>query len=400
MLKSANKDNFLKEIAKERDLLIIQDIDGVCIPLVKDPMCRTIRQDYLECVFNLKDSFFVLTCGEHEGFRGVNRIVERALNNTEIAKERGLYLPGLAACGVEYQDRYGNISLPGITEAELLFLTKVPKKMEDLLVKEIPKVLPMLTEKEIHEQAKLAICDTRFSPTINLNSLFLITGNNVSLKIELQIMMENIMQEIIKLSNKSNLRGSFYLHKSPNLGANGDREIIKKAKPNDVGTTDIQLIINGSLKEAGLLVLINKYIESKKGFAPFGPGFNVKLAPKSMDELIAYCLDHINKSDMPLIVGVGDTVTSQIIKGEGKWLRGGSDRGFLTLIQQLGKAYNKDNRIIFVDSSDGEVDRPSLKNGNLEGISDKEDNLKFDLTLPGGHKEYINFIKALESLRN
>ena len=46
---------------------------------------------------------------------------------------------------------------------------------------------------------------------------------------------------------------------------------------------------------------------------------------------------------MPTIIGVGDTITSNKDKKSNQILRGGSDRGFLTLIQNLGKKYRKEN---------------------------------------------------------
>src|SRR3546814_3138786 len=63
---------------------------------------------------------------------------------------------------------------------------------------------------------------------------------------------------------------------------------------------------------------------------------------------------------MPRIVGVGDTVSAQTqqIDGKPQVLRGGSDRGFLTLVQDLGKAFRTDNAVLYVDSSCGEVQRP------------------------------------------
>ena len=92
-----------------KNILFIQDIDGVCIPLVKDPMTRKLESKFIFAVKNLEKEFYVLTCGEHEGPRGVNRIVERSLRSIDQPKEKGLYLRGLAACGVEYQDNNGNI---------------------------------------------------------------------------------------------------------------------------------------------------------------------------------------------------------------------------------------------------------------------------------------------------
>ena len=67
------------------------------------------------------------------------------------------------------------------------------------------------------------------------------------------------------------------------IGKAKGQEIIKLATANDIGTTDIQLILNGALKEAGLLVLLNKFITKKTGMSPFGTKFNVRNAPKSIN---------------------------------------------------------------------------------------------------------------------
>ena len=111
------------------------------------------------------------------------------------------------------------------------------------------------------------------------------------------------------------------------------------------------------------------------------------------------CINKIDVDDMPTIVGVGDTITSNKVISGNKWLRGGSDRGFLTLIQKIGAVYRKQNKVIFVDSSDGEVDRPSTQGDNLRGITDEDDYLKLNLVLSGGHKQYIEFIKDVASIR-
>ena len=76
-------------------------------------------------------------------------------------------------------------------------------------------------------------------------------------------------------------------------------------------------------------------------------------------------------------------------------MRGGSDRGFLTLLQELGQVFGTANRVVLVDSSGGEVDRPSLADGSLEGLSDPEDPLRIDATVPGGPRQYIRFFQSL-----
>ena len=117
-------------------------------------------------------------------------------------------------------------------------------------------------------------------------------------------------------------------------------------------------------------------------------------------EKIDLCKRTIQKEDMPLIVGVGDTVTSKKNNYEESYQRGGSDRSFLELIQILGKEFGVKNKIIFVDSSSGEVERPSTKKTGLTGISDVYDNLKFDLVFKNGPKEYISWFIELASKRS
>ena len=85
-----------------------------------------------------------------------------------------------------------------------------------------------------------------------------------------------------------------------------------------------------------------------------------------------------------------DTITSQK-DSEDNYMRGGSDRSFLEFIQLLGKEYKNDNKIIFVDSSEGEVFRPSTKKTGLMGITDQEDKLKFDIVFQDGPQEYIKW---------
>jgi len=393
------KQEILEDIAVSQNMLIIQDIDGVCIPLVKDPLKRVIRKDYVLSASRLNDEFAVLTCGEHEGPRGVNRIIETTLKSAFLARKEGLYLPGLAACAIEYQDNFGNISYPGVSKEEIEFLCKVPLYMEELLIEELLKTMPLLNKDIVMRESKSAICDTRFSPNINLNRLFNVIEDNIEKKRELQSILHKVMNKIITYSSEQGLKDSFYLHISPNLGSKNDKELLKFATEDDIGTTDIQLILNGALKEAGLLVLLNKYILKKTGKAPFGNEFNVKLAPKTQEGLIKMCKKNIALEEMPRIIGVGDTVTSHKDKKTGEWLRGGSDRGFLTLIQELGCLYDKNNILILVDSSYGEVYRPRTKGISLEGISDNEDKLKFNLIMNNGTNEYIEWFKKLSLKR-
>jgi hypothetical protein len=119
---------------------------------------------------------------------------------------------------------------------------------------------------------------------------------------------------------------------------------------------------------------------------------------------------------MPHIVGVGDTVTSstQMVDGQRLQLRGGSDRGFLTLVQALGETFGAGSTVIYIDSSGGEVRRPGLDATHLqlhaadpalepwpalEGITDPADPLRLDVVFCGGHAQYVPFFCALAERR-
>ena len=382
--------DFQEIVINSKSILFIQDIDGVCIPLVKDPMTRKLESKYIYAAKNLEEEFFVLTCGEHEGQRGVNRIIERSLNNIIEPKEKGLYLRGLAACGVEYQDNSGNISFEGVSKEELDFLSKVPNLMRPSFERIVRKIFPNLDQVSINKHASKSICKTRFSPTINFNSLFdLVQDDSYKRKI-IQKSFEDMMNQIIYKAESQGLKNSFFLHISPNLGSNNGNEIIKLSTKNDIGSTDIQLLLKGAVKDSGVLFLLNKFIEEETGKAPFGRNFNFRNSPKTIKEKVDFCKKNIKSKDMPTIIGVGDTITSQKISNK-SYSRGGSDRSFLELIQLLGKEFRSNNKIIFVDSSSGEVYRPSTKISRFEGISDEEDNLKFDMVFQNGPKEYVEW---------
>ena len=391
------KEEVINTIINEQNILIVQDLDGVCIPLVQDPLQREINKEYVKDVSRLREKFAVLTCGEHEGKRGVNRLVEKALDSKTTAKENGFYLPGLAACGVEYQDRFSNLSYPGLKDNEINFLAEVPKMMRSMLTNELKKFLPNLSNKKRNKLIDVAVCDTRFTPTLNFNEIFSYVKNDFQKVKDLQLIMEKIMNDLLEESKDFGLDNSFYLHLMPNLGIRDGREIMKYSTQNEFGTTDIQFIIKGAIKEAGLLFLLNKYIANKTGVYPFGENFNVRNAPKTHAQLIKLCRDKIPHEQMPLLVGVGDTVTSVKDNKDNSWLRGGSDRGFLTLIQRLGESYKKDNQVVFVNSCNEQVLRPRINGTDMKGVSDPNDDLKFNMIINDGPKEYIEWFKQLAS---
>ena len=391
------KEEVINTIINEQNILIVQDLDGVCIPLVQDPLQREINKEYVKDVSRLREKFAVLTCGEHEGKRGVNRLVEKALDSKITAKENGFYLPGLAACGVEYQDRFSNLSYPGLKDNEINFLAEVPKMMRSMLTNELKKFLPNLSNEKRNKLIDVAVCDTRFTPTLNFNEIFSYVKNDFQKVKDLQLIMGKIMNDLLEESKNFGLDNSFYLHLMPNLGIRDGREIMKYSTQNEFGTTDIQFIIKGAIKEAGLLFLLNKYIANKTGVYPFGENFNVRNAPKTHAQLIKLCRDKIPHEQMPLLVGVGDTVTSVKDNKDNSWLRGGSDRGFLTLIQRLGESYKKDNQVVFVNSCNEQVLRPRINGTDMKGVSDPNDDLKFNMIINDGPKEYIEWFKQLAS---
>ena len=154
-------------------------------------------------------------------------------------------------------------------------------------------------------------------------------------------------------------------------------------------------MLRGAIKEVGLIVLINRHIAQKTGTAPLGDTFNVRTAPHDHQALLDLCHQHIQRDAIPMLVGVGDTVTSTPCPSGDGWLRGGSDRGFLTLLQQLGASYDRPSRVVLVDSSHGEVDRPNLSDSKLTGISDPDDPLHFDCLVKGGPEDYVEWFKTL-----
>ena len=387
-----------KIILSSQNILFIQDIDGVCIPLVKDPMNRKLNKEYIFAAKKLDNEFFVLTCGEHEGKRGVNRIIERSLESDLKPKQDGLYLRGLAACGVEYQNNKGEINFEGITREEIDFLANAAQIMRPKFRKIVKELFPKMDDNLINFHMNKSICDTRFSPTINFNSLFEISENNL-IRIKIQRYFEKMMNEIISLGESEGLKNSFFLHISPNLGSKNGVEIIKESNNKDIGSTDIQLLLKGAQKDAGVLCLLNKFIGDKKGKKPFGENFNFRDAPIEKNEKIALCKKYIEPKDMPIIIGVGDTITSNQIRKSNSFSRGGSDRSFLEFIQLLGYEFGIKNNIIFVDSSYGEVFRPSTKITGMKGITDEYDILKFDIIFQEGPEEYINWFTKIAHKR-
>ena len=148
--------------------------------------------------------------------------------------------------------------------------------MEELLQNKLNQIIPKTIKKEVLCIAKSAVIDTKFSPTINLNGIFSVFPDDINLQQKVQSKLEELMNELLILAKAKGLKNSFFLHVAPNLGKVIGKERIKFASNGDIGTTDIQFMLSGAIKEAGLLVLINKFILGNTGSAPFGEKFNVR----------------------------------------------------------------------------------------------------------------------------
>ncbi|ERN41395.1 glucosylglycerol 3-phosphatase [Rubidibacter lacunae KORDI 51-2] len=388
------------------NLLVIQDLDGVCMGLVKDPLTRTIAPEYVWATRAFDGHFFVLTNGEHCGQRGVNGIVERAFGGAELVRERGLYLPGLAAGGVQWQDCYGNVSHPGVSEAELAFLRSVPGRLRarlcDFCQRYPEAIAPALVEKTI----AASVLDNVASPTANLNTFYDCLHGDVKSYGRLQRAMESLMDELLQAAAEQGLGDSFFVHLAPNLGKDvRGREVLYPVSASDSGTTDFQFMLRGALKEVGVLAILNRYYHRRTGTYPFGPDFNVRSAPHRHDELLALVRERLDPDLMPVTIAVGDTVTSraETVHGSNEFRRGGSDRGFLELVQAIGRAIGRDNIVVYVDSSGGEVKnrKPLVLSNDGNTViagpgdpSDRDDPLAIDIVFPGGHKQYTTLLQT------
>lgn len=410
---SLDHSGLLDSLATTENLLIIQDLDGVCMGLVRDPLTRRIERRYVEATRRLSGHFYVLTNGEHIGSRGVNSIVEQAFQAPEHPRDQGFYLPGLAAGGVQLQDRYGKVSHPGVSDAELAFLQGVPAKAERFLSELLCAEPYALQACEVASLVGASVLDNLVSPTLNLNNLHQRFGGQPVLYQALQQASQRFMETLEREATDAGLGDSFFVHYAPNQGRDEHgRERIKPCDHSNAGTTDFQFMLRGAVKEVGVLVILNHYYHQRTGRYPLGEHFNARQAPRDHDALLQLARDSFDPSQMPRIVGVGDTVTSYSHdeNGEARPLRGGSDRGFLTLVQQLGEAFGIDNKVLYIDSSAGEVRRPGLDAVLLQrcaedpsiqpwpavqGITDASDPLRLDVVFCGGHEQYVTFFCTL-----
>ncbi|SDG88076.1 glucosylglycerol 3-phosphatase [Pseudomonas flavescens] len=405
----------LDSLCGSDNLLIIQDLDGVCMNLVRDPLTRSLEHRYILAARELDGHFQVLTNGEHIGKRGVNGLVERAIGTPLQCHQQGLYLPGLAAGGVQLQDRHGRVSHPGVSAAELAFLAAAPQRLSESLEQLLSQPPYGLGQPTIDRLLASSVLDNPVSPTLNLNAFHHHWHDRPALYARLQADGAALLRALLDAADRQGLQQSFFIHYAPNLGRNAEgRERMRPANAGSAGTTDLQLMLRGAVKEAGVLVILNRYYQQRTGDSPLGEGFNVRQAPTDIDALLRLARERFDPRHMPRLVGVGDTLTSSPLEtddGETTWLRGGSDRGFLTLVQELGKAFRQDNRVLYIDSSQGEVQRPGVDSAYLSGhpgepwpalrgITDAEDPLRLDNVFSAGPTQYIDFFCALAQARH
>ncbi|QUS60411.1 glucosylglycerol 3-phosphatase [Synechocystis sp. PCC 7339] len=402
---------FCQTLAQTENLLIIQDLDGVCMELVQNPLSRRLDADYVRATTLFADHFYVLTNGEHVGKRGVQGIAERAFGDVPFVQQEGLYLPGLAAGGVQWQDRHGNVSHPGVGQTELEFLAAVPSKIKSCLRQFFSNHAGVLSPEQLEMGIDASVLDNVASPTANLNTLANLLQDSPQIYRDLQETMAQLLDQLMADAAGQDLGNSFFVHYAPNLGRDEQgKEIIRWAKAGNSGTTDFQFMLQGGVKEAGVLALLNRYYHSRTGQYPLGESFSARQAPPSHQDLLHLVKTKFDLDLMPLIIGVGDTITSQVDETTGEIRRGGSDRQFLQLIQDLGDLGNQGNLVVYVDSSQGEVkNRQPLQLETVAGqtqvvagpgdMRDREDPLKINVAFPGGHDQYVAAFKQAAQRR-
>ncbi|MEO1131971.1 MAG: glucosylglycerol 3-phosphatase [Cyanobacteria bacterium J06639_1] len=405
--RSLNTAKLAQVFATTENLLIVQDLDGVCMGLVKDPLTRQISPQYVEAIRAFEGHFFVLTNGEHIGKRGVNAIVDRAFADPSAVRERGWYLPGLGAGGVQWQDRWGSVDYPGVSEAERAFLATVPDRLRRSLAEFVAARPGSLDETTAERCIESSVLDNAVSPTANLNTFYEVWRDRSELFAELQQYVLELTRSLEREAAEKGLSDSFFVHLAPNLGRDETgREIVRWATEKDSGTTDFQFMLQGAIKEAGVVAILNRYYFHRTGKYPLGETFNARQAPKTHRALLDLVTENFAAEAMPTIVGVGDTVNSSVIETNGirEVRRGGSDRNFLQLIQDLEPAFNRGNIVAYVDSSGGELaNRKPVKTGTdingyaiaIEGPGDPldaDEPLAIDVAFAGGHEEYCTCI--------
>ncbi len=397
-------------LAHTENLLIIQDLDGVCMELVKDPLDRQIALDYVRATAAFDEHFYVLTNGEHIGRRGINSIIDRAIGAATNAPPQSVYLPGLAAGGVQWQNRQGQVQHPGVSDAELAFLAQVPTRIATTL-KTFFAARSVLPEAQLDTAIQASVLDNIASPTANLNTLYELLDGDVDVFVPLQQMMQQLMETLLAEAATKGMQDAFFVHYAPNLGRDQQgEEIVWFADRQASGTTDFQFMLRGGIKEAGVLALLNRYYYYRTGAYPLGADFSVRQAPQQLDDLLLLVDQHFDQALMPMMIGVGDTVTSQAVATDTGLIfqRGGSDRNFLQLIQALGETFNRDHLTTYIDSSGGELkNRKALKldpaaQTVIEGPGDPRDStdpLKLNIAFPGGYRQYCQTFQTAAQQR-
>lgn len=417
---SLDHKRLVEYIVQQDNLLIIQDLDGVCMGLTRNPLDRQLDSHYIQATHQLDGHFFVLTNGEHGGQFGVNALVDRAIasdpSDKSTTAQPNRYLPGLAAGGVQWQTCAGDISHPGVSAQELAFLAQVPEVFAAKLTQFFDDVPGLFGGKTLERVIQNTVLNNVASPTVNLHEFYdyLRDCNRLETYRSLQQMMRDCCSQLLIKAERQGLADSFFVHYSPNDGRNKDgRERLRLARTGDSGTTDFQFLLRGAVKETGVVVLLNQYYGQRTGHYPLGEGFNVRQAPRSLPALLELVQDNFDGALMPVIIGIGDTITSRVEQDGSKRVtyRGGSDRLFLQLIQNIGRAYDRGNVVVYVDSSGGEIqnrkpvkiERRSEGDVVIEGPGDPadgDDPLTLDVVFPGGHGEYIETFLAIAHHRS
>ena len=303
--------------------------------------------------------------------------------------------------------RQGKISHPGVTEQELAFLAQVSQRIQHQLEAFFKEHSTPLSSAEINTGIEASILDNVASPTANLNTFYEKLKNHPETYAKLQETIQTLMENLLEEAKQAGLTDSFFIHYAPNLGRDETgKELLRPATENDSGTTDFQFMIRGAIKEAGVLAILNRYYSQRTGTYPLGETFNVRNAPNDYTELLQLVRDHFDFDLMPILIGVGDTVNSSVAEINGKLdiRRGGSDRAFLQLIQDI----HPHNLTVYIDSSGGEVknrkpvriETPSTGKPNVVELpTDANDPLTLNLIFPNGHNEYTTFFRNVAATR-
>ncbi|MEL7476761.1 MAG: glucosylglycerol 3-phosphatase, partial [Cyanobacteria bacterium J06555_12] len=281
----------------------------------------------------------------------------------------------------------------------------VPQRIQACLQAFVEAHPEALTAEAATDAIQASVLDNMASPTANLNSFHSALGDLTDLWLEVQRRMLDLMETLLNEAGEMGFGDSFFLHLAPNLGRDDSgRELVRWASDTDSGTTDFQFMLRGAVKEAGILALLNRYYQQRTGQFPLGDGFTARQAPKEHDALLELVRDNFDPTLMPVLVGVGDTVTSSVVQENGTAVvrRGGSDRNFLQLIQDIGQQFEVANVVTYIDSSGGELknrkpitvdrsnpDQPVASEGPGDPLDDTEP-LRFDLVFAGGYREYVS----------